>query len=97
MSVISRTVVFPAIAICGALAAGVAGCKDQRIDQAPDQPRDVHVVAPGADIKVPAEPLVPHSGGVDVNVGPGGVKVDVDGEPLRERLRERRVEENGTP
>jgi ABC-type nitrate/sulfonate/bicarbonate transport system substrate-binding protein len=38
-------------------------------------------------------------GGVDVNVGPnGGVGVDVQGEPIRDRLRERRAaREAATP
>lgn len=32
------------------------------------------------------------NGGVDVNVGPnGGVDVDVQGEPIRDRIRERRA------
>ncbi len=88
-----RTVIIAVSLSCLAM----FGCQDHRIDEAPEAPRDVHVVAPGADVKVQSDPLIPHSGGVDVNVGPGGVKVDVDGEPLRERIRERRAAENVTP
>lgn len=37
------------------------------------------------------------NGAVDVEVGPnGGVGVDVQGEPIRERIRERRAARDGT-
>ena len=72
------------------------GCKDKRIDSAPEGGRQIHVEAPGADVHVdtnPATPVAPRPGeGVDVNVGPGGVQVDVEGTPLRDRLREKREE-----
>ena len=63
-----------------------AGCKDKRIDTAPSADRQVTVEAPGANVRVdtpPATPVVPRPGeGVDVNVGPGGVQVDVEGAPF---------------
>ncbi len=72
------------------------GCKDKRIDSVPAEDRKITVEAPGADIRVdaqPATPLAPRPGeGVDVNVGPGGVQVDVEGTPLRDRVRELREE-----
>jgi hypothetical protein len=73
-----------------------SGCKDKRIDSVNSPDREVTVEAPGADVRVnspPATPLVPRPGeGVDLNVGPGGVQVDVEGAPLRERVRELREE-----
>jgi hypothetical protein len=72
-----------------------AGCEEKRIDTAPPAGRETRIQVPGADVRIkgPATPVVPHSGdGVDVNVGPGGVQVDVEGAPLRERIRERREE-----
>jgi hypothetical protein len=79
-----------------------AGCEEKRIDTVPPAGRETKIEVPGADIRIegPATPVVPRSGdGVDVNVGPGGVQVDVDGAPLRERIRERREEakESATP
>ncbi|HEY4310023.1 MAG TPA: hypothetical protein VGN12_11270 [Pirellulales bacterium] len=80
-----------------------AGCDEKkRIDDNPPVGRETKIDVPGADIRIegPATPVVPRSGdGVDVNVGPGGVQVDVDGAPLRERIRERREEakESATP
>jgi hypothetical protein len=74
----------------------VAGCQDKRIDTAPPAERQIHIEAPGADVRVdtsPATPVAPRPGeGVDVNVGPGGVQVDVESTPLRDRIREKRSE-----
>lgn len=58
----------------------------------PDGPR-VRVNAPGVTVDTdPASPAAPGAKRkVDVNVGPGDVRVDVDGKPLRERLRETRA------
>jgi len=55
----------------------------------PDGAR-VRVNAPGVTVDTEAaSPLVPGAERkVDVDVRPGGVRVDVDGKPLRERLRE---------
>ena len=58
----------------------------------PDGAR-VRVTAPGVTVDTePGSPVIPNAERkVDVNVGPGGVRVDVDGKPLRERLRETRA------
>jgi hypothetical protein len=73
-----------------------AGCKDQRIDHTATPKHEVKVDAPGVNVQVDAPaaaPAVPRAANeVDVDVGPGGVQVGVDGEPLRERIRERREE-----
>lgn len=78
------------------LLSAVAGCQDKRIDTASPAERQIHIEAPGAEVRVdtnPATPLAPRPGeGVDVNVGPGGVQVDVEGAPLRDRIREKRSE-----
>jgi hypothetical protein len=87
------------LAITGALS---AGCKDQRIDHAPAPKHELKVDAPGVNLQVDtpaAAPAVPRAANeVDVDVGPGGVQVGVDGQPLRERIRERREEaQEATP
>jgi hypothetical protein len=75
--------------------AGLAGCKDHRINEpaTPSAPK-VNVDVPGAHIGVEGQPesVAPHSRAIDVKVAPGDVKVNVDGEPLGERIRERREE-----
>ena len=54
--------------------------------------------APGAHVDAGpngamATDRTPEGDGVEVNVGPnGGVDVDVQGEPIRDRIRERRAE-----
>ncbi len=56
---------------------------------AADVPR-IRVNTPGAtvDTERGSSVLPDADRKVDVNVGPGGVRVDVDGKPLREHLRE---------
>jgi hypothetical protein len=69
----------------------VCGCKDKRIDSVKPQDREVKVDAPGANVTVDrrGEMAAPRAGNeVDVDVGAGGVQVDIDAPALRERLRE---------
>ncbi len=91
MKVLSQSTFWIALLALVVFSAGT-GCKDKRINSAPAEGRDITVEAPGADVHVggePATPVSPHGDeGVVVNVGPGGVQVDVEGTPLRDRLRE---------
>lgn len=88
----------PAIvaAVLSVLLSASTGCKDKRIDRAPEPGREVTVEAPGTEVHIDRQPAIPvtprPAEGVDVNVGPGGVQVDVEGTPLRDRLREKRAQ-----
>ena len=84
------------IGLFGLTIFSAGGCEEKRIVKTPAAERQIHIEAPGADVHVdtsPATPVTPRPGeGVDVNVGPGGVQVDVEGTPLRDRIREKRAE-----
>lgn len=77
----------------------LSGCKDGRVAPSPGAKREVHVDTPAGTVDVEARRDGASDGrDVDVNVGPGGVQVNVEGQPLRERLQERRDErQQGSP
>lgn len=83
-------------AMVAPLALGLIGCNQYGSTNNPAAPVTRPPAAGPADeghVHVDAG----QSGGVNVDVNPGqGVNVDVEGEPLRERIRERRAE-RGAP
>jgi|GEM_PF-5427370 len=86
------------------LVAAAMGCEDRRyVEPAPGGPVVPGQVTPPSkvDVNTPAgrvtvtedAPLLVPRREVNVDVGNGGVQIDVDGKPLVERIRERREEQ----